>query len=122
MVLKIIINLPLLLLISLLLLVSLNLVMHQSILAAPSLPPPPPPWADPRADSRGWELLSCQMPRGGDEKRGQMPLPPLSHTKKHATYGPGLRFVSLLHENGIVPDRYENNSCRVSDRHEVRPL
>ena len=120
MVLKIIINLPLLLLISLLLLVSLYLVMHQSILAAPSLPPPP--WADPRADSRGWELLSCQMPRGGDEKRGQMPLPPLSHTKKHATYGPGLRFVSLLHENGIVPDRYENNSCRVSDRHEVRPL
>ena len=45
-----------------------------------------------------------------------------SHTKKHAIYGPGLRIVSVLHENGTVPDRYENNSCRVSDRHEVRPL
>ena len=37
-------------------------------------------------------------------------------------YGPGLRFVSVLHENGTVSDRYENNSCRVSDRHEVRLL
>ena len=37
-------------------------------------------------------------------------------------YGPGLRFVSVLLENGTVSDRYENNSCRVSDRHEVRPL
>ena len=45
-----------------------------------------------------------------------------SHTKKHAIYGPGLRFVSVLHENGTVSDRYGNNSCRVSDRHEVRPL
>ena len=43
------------------------------------------PRADPRAlavflpwmaDSRGWRLLSCQIPRGGDEKRGQMPRPP----------------------------------------------
>ena len=24
----------------------------------------------------GWGLLSCQIPRGGDEKRGQMPRPP----------------------------------------------
>ena len=57
--------------------------MHQSIPAAPS---PPPLWADPRtlaffflpwmANSRGWGLLSCQIPRGGDEKRGQMPRPP----------------------------------------------
>ena len=47
--------------------------------------PPPPPRADPRAlafflpwmaNSRGWGLLSCQIPRGGDEKRGQMPRPP----------------------------------------------
>ena len=34
-------------------------------------PPPPhpgsPPWM---ANSRGWGLLSCQIPRGGDEKRG----------------------------------------------------
>ena len=56
--------------------------MHQSIPPAPS---PPPPRADPRAlaffvswmaNSRGWGLLSCQIPRGGDEKRGQMPRPP----------------------------------------------
>ena len=31
------------------------------------------PWM---ANSRGWGLLSCQIPRGGDEKRGQMPRPP----------------------------------------------
>ena len=57
--------------------------MHQSIPPAPS--PSPPPRADPRAlafflpwmaNSRGWVLLSCQIPRGGDEKRGQMPRPP----------------------------------------------
>ena len=28
------------------------------------------------ANSRGWGLLSCQIPQGGDEKRGQMPRPP----------------------------------------------
>ena len=28
------------------------------------------------ANSQGWGLLSCQIPRGGDEKRGQMPRPP----------------------------------------------
>ena len=56
--------------------------MHQSIPPALS---PPTPEADPRAlafilpwmaNSRGWELLSCQIPRGGDEKRGQIPRPP----------------------------------------------
>ena len=31
------------------------------------------PWM---ANSRGWGLLSCQIPRGADEKRGQMPRPP----------------------------------------------
>ena len=45
----------------------------------------PPQRADPRAlafflpwmaNSRGWRLLSCQIPRGWDEKRGQMPRPP----------------------------------------------
>ena len=55
-------------------------IMDQSIPAATS-----PPRADPRAsafflpwmaNSRGWGLLSCQIPRGGDEKRGQMPRPP----------------------------------------------
>ena len=48
-------------------------------------PASPPPRADPQAsafflpwmaNSRGWGLLSCQIPRGGDEKRGQMPCPP----------------------------------------------
>ena len=57
--------------------------MHQSIPPAPS--PPPPPRADPRAlafflpcveNSRGWGLLSCQIPQGGDEKRRRMPCPP----------------------------------------------
>ena len=55
-------------------------IMDQSIPTATS-----PPRADPRAspfflpwmaNSRGWGLLSCQIPRGGDEKRGQMPRPP----------------------------------------------
>ena len=31
------------------------------------------PWI---ANCRGWGLLCCQIPRGGDEKRGQMPRPP----------------------------------------------
>ena len=31
------------------------------------------PWM---ANSWGWGLLSCQIPQGGDEKRGQMPHPP----------------------------------------------
>ena len=30
------------------------------------------PWM---ANSRGWWLLICQIPQGGDAKRGQMPLP-----------------------------------------------
>ena len=55
--------------------------MHQSIPPAPM----PPPRADPgelafflpwMANSRGWGLLSWQIPRGGDKKRGQMPRPP----------------------------------------------
>ena len=47
------------------------------------LPPPSPralaslaffsPW---KANSRGWGLLSCQIPWGRGEKRGQMPRPP----------------------------------------------
>ena len=54
-------------------------LMHQSIPLAP--PPPPPsgiscffflPWM---ANSRGWGLFSCQIPRGGDKKREQMPRP-----------------------------------------------
>ena len=62
--------------------------MHQSIPPAPSprpLPLPPTPRAEPlvlafffpwMANSRGWGLLSRQIPRGGDEKRGQQPRPP----------------------------------------------
>ena len=47
--------------------------------------PPPLSRADPQvlaffwpwmANSWGWGLLSCQIPRGGDEKRRQMPCPP----------------------------------------------
>ena len=33
------------------------------------------------ANSRGWRLLSCQIPRGGDAKRRQMPRP--SSTLRH---------------------------------------
>ena len=53
--------------------------MHQSIPAAPM-----PPQANPRAlafffsrmaSSRGWGYFSCQMPRGVDEGREQMPRP-----------------------------------------------
>ena len=56
---------------------------------------PPPPRADPRAlafflpsmaNSREWGLLSCQIPRGGDEKRGQMPRPP--STLQHFSRSP----------------------------------
>ena len=59
----------------------MNILMHQSIPPAPSTFPR----ADPRAltiflpwmaNSRGWGLLNCQIPRGGDGKRGQMPRPP----------------------------------------------
>ena len=59
--------------------------MHQSVFPIAPSPPPPAP-ADPRAlvffflpwmaNSRGWGLLSFQIPRGGDEKRWQMPRPP----------------------------------------------
>ena len=59
--------------------------MHQSIPPAPSPRPLPPPRAEPlvlafffpwMANSRGWGLLSRQIPRGGIEKRGQQPRPP----------------------------------------------
>ena len=59
-------------------------LMHQSIPATPNPPPPPPPPGWPpgisiflpwMANSRRWGLLSCQIPRGGDEKRGQIPHP-----------------------------------------------
>ena len=68
--------------------------MHQSTPAAPSPPPSPPrqpPRADPRtlafflpwmANSRGWGLVSRQIPRGGDEKRAQMPRPLSARTVK----------------------------------------
>ena len=60
-------------------------LMHQSIPPAPSKHPPPASRADPKAlvlslpwmvTFRVWGLLSCQFPRGGDEKRGQIPRPP----------------------------------------------
>ena len=58
-------------------------IMHQSIPAAPS--PHPNPRPEPRtlafflpwmANSSGWGLLSCQITRAEDEKRGRMPRPP----------------------------------------------
>ena len=61
---------------------------HQSISPfhlRPAPPPPPPPRTDPRALTffclkwqipRGRRLLSYPIPRGGDERRGQMPRPP----------------------------------------------
>ena len=46
-----------------------------------------------------------------------------SHTKEHAIYGPGLRFViCFTDENGTVSDRHESNSRRISDQDEVRPV
>ena len=55
-------------------------------------PPPRPRRPDPRAlafflpwmaNSWGWELLSCQITGGGDEKRGQIPRPP--STRQHSS-------------------------------------
>ena len=37
-------------------------------------------------------------------------------------YGPGLRSVSILHENSTVSDQEESNLCQVSDQHAVRPV
>ena len=60
-------------------------LIYASVNSTCAQPPPPLPRADPgalalflswMANSRGWGLLSCQIPRGGDEKRGQMPHPP----------------------------------------------
>ena len=45
--------------------------MHQSIPTAPSFFVLDGKFPD-------WGLLSCQIPRGGDEKRGQMPPTPLT--------------------------------------------
>ena len=58
----------------------LEFVMHQSIPPAPS-PPTPPPRALAffffalEGKFMGVGLLSCQIPRGRDEKRGHMPRP-----------------------------------------------
>ena len=63
----------------------------NSSCAQPPPPPPQPPRADPRAlafflpwmaNSRGWGLVSCQFPRGGDEKKAQMPRPLSARTVK----------------------------------------
>ena len=55
-------------------------IMHQSIPAAPSAPLGKPPGISIffalNGKFRDWGLLSCQIPQGGDEKRGQMPRPP----------------------------------------------
>ena len=60
---------------------NINASVNPSCAQTP-LPPPPSPGLTPicvlpwMANSSGWGLLSCQIPRGGDEKRGQMPCPP----------------------------------------------
>ena len=63
---------------------SLQLIIILASNASGIPPAPSPPPAGPRAlalflpwmaNSRGWGLLSCQIPRGEDEKRGQMPRP-----------------------------------------------
>ena len=43
-----------------------------------------------------------------------------SHTEKHVIYGPGLRFISVLHENGAVSDRYESKGVFTWHRGDVR--
>ena len=47
------------------------------------------PWM---VNSRMWGLISCQIPPGGDEKRGQMPRPPL----------PPQHFSSITQSNSAV--------------------
>ena len=52
---------------------------YASVNSSCVLSPPPPPWVlgiSRMANSLGWRLLRCQIPRVGDEKRGQMPRPP----------------------------------------------
>ena len=62
--------------------IHISIHMHQSISPAPRAAPPPPlqltpgHWHFGMANSRGWGLLGCQIPWGGDEKRGQIPCPP----------------------------------------------
>ena len=84
--------------------------MHESIPAQPSSSPAPPSQAYPRAlaiflpwmaNSRGWGLLGCQIPRGGDEKRGQMPCPP--STLQH--------FSLIAQWNSAILIRY--NACAI---------
>ena len=63
----------------------INASVNSHFQLSPALPTPPPPRTNPgalsfflpwMANSRGWRLLSCQIPRDGDKKRGQMSLPP----------------------------------------------
>ena len=83
------------------------------------------------ANSRGWRLLSCQLPRGGDEKRGQVPHPPstLQHFSlitqwvNHAilsivmcdflfqwTCSFGLSWIWLMHNETLCPRLYTLHS------------
>ena len=65
--------------------------------------PPPPGWL-PRISSflswmanfRGWGLLSCQMPRGGNEKRGQKPRPPSKLQHFSLTVQSNSAFLNIL--------------------------
>ena len=67
--------------------VNLSYASVNSSCAQPANNPPPTdqiralaffwPWM---ANFRGWGLLSCQIPRGEDEKRGEMPRTPSART------------------------------------------
>ena len=51
------------------------------------------------ANSRGWGLLSCQIPRDGDEKRGQIPRPPstLQHFSLIAQSNSAILSILMCH-------------------------
>ena len=85
---------------------SLQLIIILASNASGIPPAPSPPPAGPRAlalflpwmaNSRGWGLLSCQIPRGGDERRGQMLRPPstLQHSSLLAQSNSAILIISM---------------------------
>ena len=95
--------------------------MHQSIQNAPS-----PPRAYPRAlafflpwmaNSRLWGLLSCQGPRGGDEKRGQMPRPP--STLQHFSLIAQCHFKHFKVRFFVSVNVFPRNSAKTSRREDT---
>ena len=71
------------------------------------------PWM---ANSRGWGLLSSQIPRGGNEKRGQMPSPPstLQHLSLIALSNSAiLSILSILMCDFYLINVFLRNSLRI---------